>query len=320
MSRKEKLILGGYIGEGEKFPVLRKDLIFQYFKYCKGFYIENSLGNGLKVLEEEGKDQVLKIIKDEIVDKNKGFSEAINELKTNYKSLMKEKEAEIEKETTEEKVYEIFHRLVRKTPDGLKEYEYDIKYGDDIKDESSHKVRNIVVIVTLAVVFLAVVGGPVLYYLLNRGSEEQQKQDQGEKGTQIPEDGKMGTEQTQSPDVAEADSQKSNKIKWIVGGGTTLVGTLGGVAAYGVNGSRSNSIKETKKGKENGDPLVYVNPVGNKDLKAESQNVTDNDKNIVEDDAAKASENLEKDKASENLENTETNEEKNEEEKEKAEN
>ena len=117
------------------------------------------------------------------------------------------------------------------------------------------------------------------------------------------------------------DSQKSNKTKWIAGGTTAgVLGIAGAGTVYGVNRSRSNSIKETKKDRKNEDAFMYIDQARNKDSNAESQNVAENDKNIVEDDAAKASEILEKAGANENLENAETNEEKKEEEREGTEN
>ena len=66
----------------------------------------------------------------------------------------------------------------------------------------------------------------------------------------------------------------------------------GGAAAYGVNRSGSNSIEKTKKDKETGGPLVYIDQAGNKDSKTGNPKMANDDKNIVEDDAEKSSENL----------------------------
>ena len=229
----------------------------------------------------KGFRRVLKIIKEEIVDKFPGFSEAINKLKTGYKKLMEEKGDKIKKH----KEIKIAKRVVNNTPDGVEEEE------DDEEEKENHKVRNIIIIVALAIVVLGIVG-LVVYYLLSRGGGNQQKQNSNgsgntNEGVKPDKDKENDMNQTQNSDSAQPDSQKSNRTGLVVKavmGSTGVVGAVGGSIAYGVNGSRSNSVEKNKKDEKSG---------------------------------AKVSQNPEKAKANENLENAKTSEEKNEEKKKK---
>lgn len=49
---KVKYIFGEGLVKEKKFPALRRDLIFQYFKYCKELFNEDCLEKGLKGLDE----------------------------------------------------------------------------------------------------------------------------------------------------------------------------------------------------------------------------------------------------------------------------
>ena len=287
-----------------------------------------ALDNFVKKIDNSSKFALAFFILGKDADEAVGYDLSDIDGKVGFKTFFSKKKEDLKKRREEfEKCFPLeFVNEVRAVLDlgELKQEEIEQKDLDNDLNLNKKKKWGLPKILGFgiaAVIIVALVLFLIIYFV--RGSGAQEIKDKPKlDGTETGNGGKTEneenrTEQTQNSDIVQPDSQKSNKTKWIAGGTTAgVLGIAGAGTVYGVNRSRSNSIKETKKDKETGGPLVYIGQAGNKGSKAESQNVTDNDKNIVEDDAAKASENLEEAEAIENLENTETNEE----EKEEAEN